>query len=193
MPSAQLQPPLEIDHYYHIYNRGNNGEQLFYTQKNYDFFLERYRKYLGDHLVTYAYCLIPNHFHLLVRIRSEQASKQFQKLFQSYALSINVQENRSGSLFQKTFRRILIQDNVYLKWLVFYIHHNPEKHKVSDDYRKYPYCSYRLFLSGKGGLIDQEEVSDWFGGKKAFREFHRYYYERKGIEKDRGCEPGSQP
>lgn len=193
MPSAKLKAPLEPGHYYHIYNRGNNGEQLFYTEMNYAFFLSRYKKYLSGHVITYAYCLIPNHFHLLVRIVSEQASRQFQKLFQSYALSINIQENRTGSLFQKTFRRILIQDNVYLKWLVFYIHYNPEKHQVYQDFRNYPYSSYRLFISGHAGSIDHAEVSDWFGGKKAFMEFHRYHYERKGIEKDKGCEPGSQP
>lgn len=183
MPTPKIKTPLEIDHYYHIYNQGNNKEAIFYSESNYWFFLKKYQEYLADHVNTYAYCLIPNHFHLLIRVRTEQVSKCFQRFFQSYALSINKQENRTGSLFRKTFRRILIKDNVYLKWLVFYIHRNPEKHYVSKDYRYYKFSSYGRFLSGADTMIDHKEVCDWFGGEKAFIEFHRYHYEKKGIEK----------
>lgn len=178
MPSAKLKTPLEVNHYYHIYNRGNNKDRLFYTEDNYEFFLRRYHYFLDDYVITYAYCLIPNHFHFLIRVVSDNVSHQFQKFFQSYAISINIQENRTGSLFQKTFRRILIQDNVYLKWLVFYIHHNPEKHSVSKDYKHYKYSSYACFLSGLDNVIKYDEVCDWFGGRKAFIEFHKYHYEK---------------
>jgi putative transposase len=60
---------LEEGKFYHIFNRGINGENLFYTDRNYRFFLKRYFENLADFVDTYAYCLLPNHFHLLVRIK----------------------------------------------------------------------------------------------------------------------------
>src|SRR6476620_11518170 len=62
-------PPLYPDSYYHIYNRGNNGDNLFYKKENYFHFLKKFNHYLDHYLDTFAYCLLPNHFHLLVRIK----------------------------------------------------------------------------------------------------------------------------
>lgn len=61
--------PLETGKYYHIYNRGINGCNLFYEEKNYTYFLEKYAHYMSGVLDTFAYCLMPNHFHLLVRVK----------------------------------------------------------------------------------------------------------------------------
>lgn len=193
MPSAKIKTPLEPDRCYHIYNRGNNRELLFFTRANYRYFLNRFNYYLADHVDLYSYCLIPNHFHLLVRILTEDAGSQFRRFFQSYAVSINFQENRSGSLFQKTFRRILIEDNVYLKWLVFYIHYNPEKHRIVQDYRYYAHSSFRSLLSGTCSMVSREEVFEWFGSKQEFVDYHQFHYEKKGHEKYTGWEPGWQP
>ena len=113
MPTPKLTTPIEIDRYYHIFNRGNNHELLFYKEFNYSYFLNKYDKYLSEHVSTFAYCLMPNHFHLLIKTKTDSTSKQLRKLFQSYALSINKQENRTGSLFTKPFRRIAIEDNEY--------------------------------------------------------------------------------
>jgi len=55
--------------FYHIYNRGNNRENIFFEENNYYYFLEKYDKYLTNYLETFAYCLLPNHFHLLVRVK----------------------------------------------------------------------------------------------------------------------------
>lgn len=63
--------PLEKGCFYHIYNRGNNGDNIFYTPENYEYFLKRFDYYLSDYLEVYAYCLLPNHFHLLVRVKDE--------------------------------------------------------------------------------------------------------------------------
>ncbi len=60
-------PPLVAHTFYHIYNRGNNGENLFYRPENYGYFLQKFDHYLSGYLELYAYCLLPNHFHLLVR------------------------------------------------------------------------------------------------------------------------------
>lgn len=61
--------PLEYGHYYHIYNRGNNRENLFYEERNYRHFLRLYARYIRPIADTYAYCLLVNHFHFLVRIK----------------------------------------------------------------------------------------------------------------------------
>ena len=183
MPSPKLKTPIEFDRYYHIFNRGNNHDHIFYKDLNYDYFLGKYKKYLGGHVKTYAYCLLPNHFHLLIKTISDKVSSQLQKFFQSYALSINKQEGRSGSLFTKPFRRLSIEDDDYLKWLVFYIHFNPEKHFICSNFRNYQHSSFSSFLSSAETGLEREEVFKWFGNKKDFIDYHNFYHEEKRIQK----------
>ncbi|MFC4232033.1 transposase [Parasediminibacterium paludis] len=134
--------PLFPNQYYHIYNRCNNSENLFYNEENYSFFLRKYDYYLSDYLDTYAYCLLPNHFHLLVKVKrleifklstflklgktledpSQIVSEAFRRFFMSYSKAINKQSNRTGSLFQKNFKRKLIEDKGYLLTCAKYIH-----------------------------------------------------------------------
>ncbi len=71
---------LEEDKFYHIYNRGNNGEKLFYTIANYMFFPRKYDEYLSTHIKTYAFCLMPNHFHLLVKVNTPTNVSHFQNV-----------------------------------------------------------------------------------------------------------------
>jgi len=152
MPDKKSILPLESDRFYHIFNRGNNFENIFYKPKNYLYFLQKYDLYLSDYIDTYAYCLLPNHFHLLVKTKdsiflkdrilnnSEEigkaVSEQFRYFFISYAMSINIQEGRNGSLFLKNFKRILVDNEQYLKQMIYYIHYNPLKHNITDDYSK---------------------------------------------------------
>jgi REP element-mobilizing transposase RayT len=144
------QIPLQEGKYYHIYNRGNNRETLFYTESNYKYFLKKYDKYLSEYIDTYAYCLLPNHFHLLISVKElkdtplETGNKkvqtleqiisfQFRKFFTSYAMSINLQKNRTGSLFQKSFKRKEVANDTYFSNLILYIHANPQLHGLIDD------------------------------------------------------------
>lgn len=64
--------PLKQEHFYHIYNRANGSEKIFLSDENYRFFLEKYQLHLSEYVNTYCYCLMPNHFHLLVSIKSEE-------------------------------------------------------------------------------------------------------------------------
>ena len=83
--------PLQFETTYHIYNRGNNGESLFRTPENYTYFLHLYSKHFHPYVKTYAYCLLPNHFHFCVSIKpqleiitglnNEQANRFLKKLF----------------------------------------------------------------------------------------------------------------
>jgi len=165
---------LEPGKFYHVYNRGNNRENLFYNNGNYEYFLRKYDNYLTDYIDTFAFCLLPNHFHLLVRIKDKdlsgfknltglekRISKQFSNLFNSYAKSINIQQKRVGSLFQRPFKRIEITTTDYLANLVFYIHANPQKHKIIDDFRMYPWSSYDRILKNKPSKLNKKKF--WNG------------------------------
>jgi putative transposase len=181
---------LEPGKFYHIYNRGNNKENIFLEEKNYYYFLELYGKYIGPIADTYAYCLMPNHFHLLIGIKDEQntsqvletcevsgskelqPSQQFSNLFNAYTKAINNTYQRTGSLFQERFGRIEINNEYYFSQLVQYIHLNPQKHGFVEDFRDYKFSSYHSHLSGKRTNLKREEVLKWFGDKAAYQSFH---------------------
>jgi len=176
--------PLINGHYYHIYNRGNNGENLFFEERNYDYFLKLYIHYIYPIADTYAYCLMKNHFHLLVRINSKTQdwqsfkdcqslySQAFSNMFSTYTKTINKNYNRSGSLFEKPFKRILIDGDSYLVQLVCYIHRNPQKHGFTKDFRTYVYSSYQTISQQKQSRIESQQVLEWFGSLQSFENYH---------------------
>jgi putative transposase len=172
-----IHQPFYPNNFYHIYNRGNNKDKLFYKNENYSYFLNKFNFYLSECLNVYAYCLLPNHFHFLVSIReieniTEIISEQFRKLFLSYSKAINKQEKRNGSLFQKHYKRKLIDNDNYLIQVIYYIHSNSQHHKIINDFKDYPYSSYKSFLSIKPTKLKKEEVIKWFGSKKNFIKYH---------------------
>ena len=131
---------------YHVYNRGNNRENLFIEDRNYPYFLSLYEKYIEPIADTYAYCLMKNHFHLAVRIKTEEEASRvvktsqvsqirevsfnptqnFSNLFNTYAKAINKSYGRTGSLFEERYGRIPVMSDSYLVNLIFYIHYNPQ-------------------------------------------------------------------
>ena len=202
MPTKKILTPLLADKYYHIYNRGNDKEKLFFTQANYRFFMNRYKELLQPYLRTFAYCLIGNHFHFLIKTNASddplfhlKVSHQFRRLFQSYALAINKQEKRDGSLFRKYFRRIQVDDMDYLRHLVFYIHFNPQKHQIVQDFRKYQYSSYDTYSSQAfDTFLDIKSTLDWFNGYEDFINYHNVLHDERKlrkmtIEDDEGFQP----
>jgi putative transposase len=189
---------IKCDTFYHIYNRGINGESLFKQERNYSYFLKQYAKYIAPVAETYAYCLMGNHFHLLVKIKTAEdvfevfgkdkatpkppnfyVMNQFAKLFNSYAQSINKAMGRTGSLFEEPFRRIEVNTGQYFKELVSYIHLNPQLHGFVTDYRDYPHSSYHILSEQNISQSKQEEVVRWFGDKFQFEDYHRLYYSEK--------------
>jgi len=118
--------PLQHGKYYHIYNRGNNQENIFVEERNYPYFLKLYAKHIEPVADTFAYCLMRNHFHLLVRIKDEtdltglgdlsglaEPSRAFSNLFNAYARSFNRAYLRTGALFQRPFGRIEVTSEAY--------------------------------------------------------------------------------
>lgn len=180
---------LHPDTFYHIYNRGVNGENIFKDGDNYAYFLSKYGKFILPIADTYVYCLLKNHFHILIKTKSEIEiqenyckekpkncseiiSLQFSHFFNGYAQAINKKYNRTGSLFETPFRRIEITDENHLRYLVFYIHFNAEKHGLSNDFKRYLFSSYLTILSDKRTNLKRKDVLNWFGDKEGFLSFH---------------------
>lgn len=186
--TMQTNIPLESGHYYHIYNRGNNRENIFIEERNYRYFMQLYQKYILPVCDTFAYCLMRNHFHVLVRVKelqnqtsevlktSEVSSKTitqpFSNLFNSYAKAINTTYKRTGSLFQNRFGRVEVDSDRYFAQLIHYIHFNPQKHGFVEDFRQYPYSSYQAIVSEKSTRLCKDEVLNWFQGKDSFVKIH---------------------
>ena len=184
---------FEYQGFYHIYNRGNNKENLFKEERNYSFFLNRWEKYLLPYIDIWCYCLMPNHFHFLIKVKDhfsfpekEDANKnlenQFKRLFSSYTLSFNKVYVRTGSLFQKRFKRVKIDSDSYLFALIHYIHHNPIHHNLADNFTDWTYSSYSAFISNGTTKLDKESVLNLFGGKKEFITFHSQMKDYKKID-----------
>jgi len=179
MPIKAMIIPMIPGRYYHVYNRGNNREKLFFGVDDYKIFLNKYFHYLGPVADTYAYCLLPNHFHFLIRIHDNEsdsglnASNQFRKLFISYARRININRRRYGCLLTRNFRRIEIDSDSYLKNIIMYIHFNPVKHGIERNYILYPHSSFKDFFTDHYSLIKKEEVAEWFNGYANFFDHHR--------------------
>lgn len=174
--------PLHPGRYYHVFNRGNNRENLFREERNYRFFLRRYAKYVTPVVDTFAYCLLPNHFHLLIRVKPPRSRKakhvdanpsmQFRHLFSGYAKAINRAYGRTGSLFQRAFQRREVDTERYRSHLVLYIHQNPVQHGFVSDLRAYPHSSYPALVGRRPTRLRRSEVHSWFGGVDGFVQDH---------------------
>jgi len=190
--------PLEPDKVYHICFKANNKDKLIIEEENYTFFLQKIEKYVLPIANIYAYVLLPNHFHFLLRFKDtenvlgfknltrlepntsepdtniiEYLSQQFANMLNSYAKSINKAYKRTGKLFKLPFKRIPVEDENYFKVLVAYIHRNPVHHKYCKNMNDCKYSSYKTFFIDKTTKIDKQEVLAIFGDLNAFIEFHK--------------------
>ena len=158
---------LEKDAYYHIYNRGINGAAIFRENENKQYFLKLVKKYLSDRVAILAYCLMDNHYHMAIRVESDEKSttQAFSNLLNAYAKAFNNRFDRTGSLFEKHFKRIRITDEHYLRDLIVYIHTNPQNHGVVSDFNTFQFSSYPQFFSAdtpENVLIEKKEVLHLF-------------------------------
>lgn len=119
MPTRRI--PFEKDGYYHVYNRGMNGSRIFYSARNYQFFIRRIKEILvPNHALVICYALMPTHYHLLVQIKGNNFSSAFARLAISYTKSINIENDRSGPLFEGRFKAIHIDSDECLKPISLY-------------------------------------------------------------------------
>ena len=155
--------PLEPGRMYYIWTHANGDENLFRGDENYTFFLDKYSHYIPPIADTFAYCLMPNHLHLMVRVKGEEdlanikdltgfenlsglVSKQFSNLFNSYTKSYNKVFERRGSLFERPFKRKEIKTDSYFATLIAYIHYNPVHYGFTERPEEWAYSSWHAYL-----------------------------------------------
>jgi len=170
---------VEPGTFYHYFNRGNNRENIFKEDANYKHFLKLMKKYLLSVTDVYSYCLLPNHFHLIIRTKeldqlpeAYQNGKRklwqpFSNLFNAYAKAFNKKYGRSGSLFQKVPKQIIIENQTYLRNLIVYVNTNSAHHGIAD-YYEYPYSSYPVLISDERTSLKREEVLEMFSDQENF-------------------------
>ena len=185
--TEQLQP----ERFYHVFNRGTNGVRLFSKTENYFYFLSLFQKHILPITKIYSFCLLPNHFHFLIQIKSEKeirevvtkpnveitkiVANQFSNFFNAYSQAYNKSINRTGRLFEQPFRRIQIHTEEYLKKTILYIHQNPRKHSIEENIAIYPFSSYHLILSGKRSFVQSVDTIKWFEDLENFIYCHQNY------------------
>lgn len=179
---------MEHDRYYHIFNHANGNEDLFREEENYHFFLGKWSKYIEPVAKTYAYCLMPNHFHFLIKMKTSKVyenlggldgtskkklSQPFSNLFNSYTKAFNEKYNRRGSLFMSNFKRKEIDSDSYLTDVIVYIHQNPTHHAFTKSWHNWKHSSYESLLSDKPTKLARQEVMDWFGSRENLVQAHQ--------------------
>lgn len=173
--------PLEYGKHYHIYNRGINSDILFKENGNYEHFLKLYDLHIDPMAETYAWCLMKNHFHFLIRIKDVeeittenniQPSQSFSNLFNAYTKAFNKKYNRHGALFERPFKRKLIDNDNYFQNGIAYIHNNPVHHNICEHPINYPWSSYTTCLSDKPTKLKRKEVIELFNDIENFKYVH---------------------
>jgi putative transposase len=189
--------PFISDNCYHVYNRAVGNEKLFFNHSNYIFFLSKLKQYALPVCDIFAYRLLPNHFHLFIRIKpSEQVNilfeqskpkllqprydengsdfitEQLSKIFISYSKSINNTYKRKGKLFMDNFNRKLISDEIYFSKIIQYIHFNPVKHNYCIYPHEWKYSSYNAIIKRDNEFLKSDEVIAWYGNIAGFLNAH---------------------
>jgi len=179
---------IEPSKIYHIYNRANARLNLFREARNYAFFIKRYRQYISPLVKTHGWCLMPNHFHFLIHVKSnaeilaninnklkekltiedeekicsKYISQKFSNLFNSYAKSYNRAYNNKGNLFNQNFKGKELEDEDSLMRVLLYIHNNPVKHGFTQNISDWEYSSYHAYLNEDYTILERGALNGMF-------------------------------
>ncbi len=185
---------------YHIYNKAPSKRELFYDAEDYNRFLVKYENLFSAYFITYAYCLMPNHFHFLVKVKSkfseefliEEGSKaatnlltgqttvnqfiadQFRRFLSGTTIYLNKKYKMEGAAFRQRVKRVHVNSENRILELLCYIHHNPLHHGISHDYDVWPYTSYNKYLKNPQDK-DLYKFMEDLGGVESFLEIHENY------------------
>ncbi len=178
---------MEPEHYYHVYNRANAFEKLFHNDENYGFFMEKTNRYLPEIATVYAYALLPNHFHFLIKTHPKESielrsgleysariSQVFSNLFNSYTKSFNRYYRRRGTLFSRHFKSRLVTTMSYRTNCVLYLHHNGVHHNLCQEPDEWLYTSHEKFINNTESPEVAEAIA-WFGSLDNYLKAYRQY------------------
>jgi len=162
------------NHIYHIYNRGINRQNIFYQEDDYLLFISRIRDYFkNDHASLLCYCLMPNHYHLLIQVHCENfGNKVMMPFITSYMKVINHRENRVGTLFQGPYQALPIETDASLMQISRYIHLNPVKANLVDKAENWKYSSYSDYIGlVNSNSLNKKQIMDLFTDVNAYKKF----------------------
>ena len=180
--------------YYHLYNRGAGKGKIFFNDGNYQYLLRLVKEYYQKHGATViAYCLMPNHYHFLLRQETDEPLSEFmQVLFNAYVQALNLQQGRTGTLFEGRFKHRRVDQWEYLMILCRYIHLNPVKAKLVTRPEDWAYSNYREWIGVRDGALVNKVfvqnhfpsadeyvkfVSDVEDEKKNYEKISKYYFD----------------
>ncbi len=172
---------------YHVMNRGLNQNLIFQDRKDYEIYLSTLEEAcrLFD-VVVYSYCLMPNHYHLLVRTPSGNLSRFMRHLNGVYTQRFNREHGRDGPLYRGRFKSVLVQEDSYLIEVVRYIHNNPVKAKIVDRLSQFKWSSHKCYLGNMKALeiLDSTFVLNYFSRsrRKAVGFYKSFMAEVPGVE-----------
>lgn len=193
MPSRNTVKQYDTDSFYHVYNRGVNKRVIYKDTQDYVVFLSLLKRYLSieiikdsrgrpydnlhDRLELLAYCLMPNHFHLLFyQIDTESITHLLHAVSSAYTVYFNHKYKRVGPLFQGIFKASKISDDSYVLHISRYIHLNPK------EYKTWEYSSLPYYLSKKKAeWVRPKRILDMFDGVKEYKRFLKDYEDQKSI------------
>jgi putative transposase len=182
---------------YHIYNHSIGSSDLFLEEANYYYFLDLFKKHISPFTEVYAYCLLPNHFHFLLKIESfklieevmkekgyaistsvtmkssQKISHLFGNMFNAYAKGMNKRYHRMGSNFIARVKRKVVYNKEYLKQLILYINLNPVHHGIAKNLEEWPYSSYNQTNFGNSYLLTYQKTISYFDSIIDFRLCHQ--------------------
>lgn len=177
--------------YYHVYNRGNRKQNIFLSPKDYERFLKRAKEYKDEFEINVlGYCLMPNHFHFLLRQDEDIPLTAFMlRLGTSYAKYFNIKYEQVGSLFQGRFKAKLVETDAYLLQLSRYIHRNPIEIISSTpgvELADYRWSSYPVYINKriKNEIVDTTTILNYFAQSDPhgdYRKFVEYDFKNKDL------------
>jgi putative transposase len=152
---------------YHIYNRGNNKQEIFFERENYLFFLKKIKDELLPVSDLLAYCLMPNHFHLLIRVKeveglnpevlSSTMARKLGTLQSSYTRAINKVMNNTGSLFQQKAKSKNVESYGHICF--HYIHQNPVKAGLCKRIEDWEFSSFQDYIGLRNGKLPSQSIA----------------------------------
>jgi len=196
MPSRNVLKEQAPESYYHVYARGVNKQKIFLDATDYKHFLGLFDRYLSknpvigkdgalypnylDHIEILAYCLMSNHFHLLVYQYELPFMEKFMRSqMTSYSKYFNLKYKRTGPMFENRYKAVRIDQDSYLQHITRYIHLNPRF------WERYRYSSLRYYRDGNEPYwLRPDKVLDLFASRQAYIEFAANYEELHAMFSD---------
>ncbi len=184
---AQKRPPYQPGSVYHVYNRGSHRLSIFREPDNYLFVLRKIKKYTQELMLTVlAYCLMPNHYHFLIRQEGDQpAGMLSQRVFNSYSKAYNERYQHSGTLFEGSYHVKEVAQDGHMLHLCRYIHANPVKDGLVVEPGDWPYSNYLEWIEQREGtLVDHAFVRAHFNPPQRYTEFVMDYLRTRKLPQE---------